>query len=527
LVSSVVGRSSESLAGVGGRAIYVWTRDTDGDPGTSFDQELFYVTWDGQAWSPVRQLTSDTVVDRNVRAAVTPSGEIFLVWQRDNDLVLDRNLNGAPAVIRPDSRTLGFEDFALTAGPSGNLALLWQERGAQGTDIFYRVFDPASNSWSADLQLTNNGDLERSLAAAWDSEGNLTLAYNLVAVNKVTKSVTLADGRTVEVQGALEFGQVDLHVLKQALRRDVGLRQGGLTVDCAPCLPGQTTTITATVENLGDLPVSDVAVAFYEGDPSGGGREIGRSTIPGLLRAGERAAATTSWVPSGPLAPQELFAVVDPDNRIGESDERNNTASLRVGGLDLSLSLRSATAEPDGSARVIVEVRNSGTVASGGSQVTIAPLGMSATLLATETVPTLNLGESAEVALTLAPASVRSEQSQFEVTVTSEGDVNTANNKVLVAIQPLDIQLKTVETPSILPQGGQFDGPISATITCATEGAVIRYTTNGKDPTEDDPVIPSGASVPITSSVTLKAKAWKPGWVESAVAAATFTITLP
>jgi uncharacterized protein (TIGR03437 family) len=54
---------------------------------------------------------------------------------------------------------------------------------------------------------------------------------------------------------------------------------------------------------------------------------------------------------------------------------------------------------------------------------------------------------------------------------------------------------------------------------------VIRYTTNGKDPTEDDPVIPSGASVPITSSVTLKAKAWKSGWIESAVAAATFTVT--
>jgi hypothetical protein len=482
------------------------------------------MTWDGQGWSPVRQLTQDAIADRNVRSAVTPSGEIFLVWQRGNDLVLDRNLNGTPAVIRQDSGTLGFGDFTLTAGPSGNLVLLWQGSGAQGTNVFYRVFDPASNSWSEDLQLTNNGGLERSLAAAWDSVGNLTLAYNLVAVNKVNKTVTLDDGRTVQIEGALEFGQVDLRLLKFALRRDVGILQNGLTVDCAPCLPGQTATIAATVENLGDLPVSDVTVAFYGGDPSGGGPEIGRSTIPGLLRAGEKAAAKTSWVPSAPLASQELFAVVDPDNRISETNESNNMLSLRVGGADLSLSLRSATAEPDGSARVVVEIRNVGTMASGTAQVTATPAGAPASVLGTSDVPGLNLGEAAEVALTLPPRTVRAEQSQFDVTVTSTDDVNTANNKILVAIQPLDIQLKTVDTPQILPQGGQFDGPTLATIVCVTEGAIIRYTTNGQDPTEDDPVIPSGTSVPITSSVTLKARAWKSGWVESAVAEATFTV---
>lgn len=234
LVASVAGRLSQSLAGAGRLAIYAWTRDTDGDPATSSDQELCYVTWDGRAWSPVRQLTRDAISDRNVRAAVTPAGEAFLAWQHGNDLVFDRNLSGAPTAIRPESGTLGFEDFTLTAGPSGGLVLLWQDRGARGTDVFYRVFDPASNSWSEDLQLANDRDLERSLAAAWDSAGNLTLAYNLVAVNEVTKSVTLGDGRTVQVEGAIAFGQVDLRILKMALRRDVGFRLNGLTVDCAP-----------------------------------------------------------------------------------------------------------------------------------------------------------------------------------------------------------------------------------------------------------------------------------------------------
>jgi hypothetical protein len=525
LVSSVVGRSSQGLAGAGRRAIYAWTQDTDGDPNTSSDQELFYASWDGQSWSPILQVTRDEIPDRNVQAAVTSSGEVSLVWQRGSDLVFDQNFSSTPTVIRPDSGTLSFEDFTLTAGPSGNLVVLWQGRGPQGTDVFYRVFDPASGSWSEDMQLTNDRDLERSFAATWDSAGNLTLVYNLVAVNEVTKSVTLDDGTAVQVEGALEFGQVDLRVLKRALRRDVGFRQGGLIVDCAPCLPGQTATVQARVENLGDLPVSDVTVAFYAGDPSRGGQEIARVAIPSLLRAGESAPVEVQWVPAGPYATEYLLAVVDPDNRINESDETNNTVYLQVGGPDLSLSLRKAAAEPDGSARIVVEVRNNGTIATDLAELIVTSAGATASSLARADVLGLGLGESAEVALVLPPGSLRGEGSEFEVSVVYAGDVNTENNTINVSIQPTALELKTVATPVVTPQGGQFTGPISATITCDTEGAVIRYTTNGKDPTEDDPIIPSGATVPITSSVVLKAKAWKSGWTESAVRVAIFTVS--
>ncbi len=49
------------------------------------------------------------------------------------------------------------------------------------------------------------------------------------------------------------------------------------------------------------------------------------------------------------------------------------------------------------------------------------------------------------------------------------------------------------------------------TITVATAGATIRYTTNGVDPTPADAAIASGGTVMIDASQTLKAKAWKTG----------------
>ena len=50
----------------------------------------------------------------------------------------------------------------------------------------------------------------------------------------------------------------------------------------------------------------------------------------------------------------------------------------------------------------------------------------------------------------------------------------------------------------------------------------MHYTQDGSEPTESDPTIEQGWSIPITHSQTLKVKAWKAGWSSSAVAAAVY-----
>lgn len=58
----------------------------------------------------------------------------------------------------------------------------------------------------------------------------------------------------------------------------------------------------------------------------------------------------------------------------------------------------------------------------------------------------------------------------------------------------------------------------TCTINCDTQDAIIRYTTNGNDPTESDTVY----SIPfsVDADTTVKAKAWKEGMNPSAVASA-------
>ena len=81
-----------------------------------------------------------------------------------------------------------------------------------------------------------------------------------------------------------------------------------------------------------------------------------------------------------------------------------------------------------------------------------------------------------------------------------------------------------VATPTFSPDGGGYSSGQNVTITCATDGATIHYTTNGLNPIESDPVIVSGGSVAVSvnPATTLKARAFKIGSSQSGVKAATY-----
>ncbi|MEE8386168.1 MAG: chitobiase/beta-hexosaminidase C-terminal domain-containing protein, partial [Dehalococcoidia bacterium] len=70
-----------------------------------------------------------------------------------------------------------------------------------------------------------------------------------------------------------------------------------------------------------------------------------------------------------------------------------------------------------------------------------------------------------------------------------------------------------------------FDGPV--TLSCTTPGASIHYTTNGLEPTQADPAVTTGGTVPVSQSLTLQAKAWASGLEPSVTAVASYTLQVP
>ena len=82
--------------------------------------------------------------------------------------------------------------------------------------------------------------------------------------------------------------------------------------------------------------------------------------------------------------------------------------------------------------------------------------------------------------------------------------------------------IQTVSTPVFNPAGGTYSSAQPVTITCATSGATIRYTTDGSEPASTSAAY--SAPINVTGTTTIKAKAFKSGMNDSATAIAAYTI---
>jgi hypothetical protein len=84
-------------------------------------------------------------------------------------------------------------------------------------------------------------------------------------------------------------------------------------------------------------------------------------------------------------------------------------------------------------------------------------------------------------------------------------------------------------TPQISPAAGSYTSSVKVTITDATSGATITYTTDGSTPVPGShgTAISSGGSFTLTSSATVMAIASASGFTNSNIATAAYTITSP
>ena len=80
-----------------------------------------------------------------------------------------------------------------------------------------------------------------------------------------------------------------------------------------------------------------------------------------------------------------------------------------------------------------------------------------------------------------------------------------------------------VAVPVFSPSAGSYTGEQSVTISTATQGATIRYTTDGSDPTQSAGTQYSGA-LSVAASETIKAIAYKAGVSDSGIATAAYAI---
>jgi hypothetical protein len=118
---------------------------------------------------------------------------------------------------------------------------------------------------------------------------------------------------------------------------------------------------------------------------------------------------------------------------------------------------------------------------------------------------------------TALPTGTDSLTAKFGGDANFNASTSTAVNFVVSATAP-------AAAPTFSVQTGTFASTQSVTITDATAGATIYYTTNGTTPTTSSTMYTVAISVPATE--TIEAIATATGYTNSAVASATYTITI-
>jgi hypothetical protein len=92
----------------------------------------------------------------------------------------------------------------------------------------------------------------------------------------------------------------------------------------------------------------------------------------------------------------------------------------------------------------------------------------------------------------------------------ADGDGLTNLEEYNLGTEPLQ---PNVAAPVFAPVGGSYSSSRTVTVSCPTVGAAIHYTLNGTEPTETSSLY--SAPVLVDRNLTLKAKAWKTGWITS------------
>ncbi len=78
--------------------------------------------------------------------------------------------------------------------------------------------------------------------------------------------------------------------------------------------------------------------------------------------------------------------------------------------------------------------------------------------------------------------------------------------------------------PQVTPPGGAFVNELDATIGCDPL-ATARYTVDGSEPVESSPAVACGSTLHVAQSMTLRVRAWRPGYDPSATATSVFSFS--
>ena len=330
-----------------GAPLLVWSRDADGNPDTN-DPKLYFSYWDGANWTTPQPVWSNPLPQSSPALAMGANNTPVLYFVRsglahpefkdhEQEELLVTNFAGSGwREPLPITRADTLSELQVITHPEGRVSAIWLAASQGVADLWTAIYDPALGYWSNKVRLTQDDMThEQQVSAAWDPAGNPSAVYIKRQLLLEEREVKDHEGNRYPIQVTVP-ARADLYLLSHRPKPDLTIREGDLTLEPSNPGPGQEVVIRARVSNLRAMGARNVLVRFYDGNPDVGGTPIGtvRAT-PDPIVGGSFGTAELSWTVPTDGHSHVLYARVDPENAIAETDETNNTASYPIALLDL------------------------------------------------------------------------------------------------------------------------------------------------------------------------------------------------
>ena len=344
-----------ALAFNGSEGVFLAAVDADDDQMTPDDQEIYGASYSNNVWGAWTRLTSNSVQDTRPQAVFDAAGNLRVAWVQGSNFMTCAGLALAGGtVISQAGGSSSAKDFRLITGPAGQVTLLWEDvpEGGGGPSPLVVNYDTALRSWSRPVALVTNALLERSFSGTYSPSGSLQLAYNQVYTPLTEDNVPIWSNQVV-----------NLCFMEHILDADPAVDADEVLLSSSP-VPGQTTDVSVVVRNLGEMAVTNLTVAFYEGHPATNGYMIAEPLVlSNALAGGDSVTVTQRWVVPETGSSKTFCVVVDPYLLQQDRNRGNNTASGRIMDPDAVIPDAWVLETGPGNRVIKASVYNSGAVA--------------------------------------------------------------------------------------------------------------------------------------------------------------------
>jgi len=201
--------------------------------------------------------------------------------------------------------------------------------------------------------------------------------------------------------------------------------------------------------------VSNVMVAFYQGDPANGGTEIGQTNIAVLMPPGASNIVSIPWNVPATTSPLTVYAVIDPYQQYPQSDLQNEEVSSTF--VEPDWAIQATTWGPIASnlLSITATVINEGAIASQPATVSFLIGSLAGTNLFSTNIVGLEPGQSVDVNFIWNVPSLWNGTNLFAVVNPGTNlDFNLQNNALEMTIQPNIAQVNVqFGTPTFISNG--------------------------------------------------------------------------